>query len=242
MAVWAGAVLAAGAHSSKLAAQSESDLAAWNGLMLSPVGALPPTAHDLVDANSARNELSVRYGRWRYDLADAIHNNTGVTLSHRLGFASTGVGITGAYLSLSCKACSSWALGGVDVQSTFWRYALADMPWRSLSASLGVRASIGGARSLGIGHATAVSAAAAVALGIGFPFIRNSRLSASVLPGFGFGRIASVDETANGTRPTLGGAVAWMSASGIGVDIGIQRIVIAGGPAQIGLGLSWGLR
>jgi hypothetical protein len=183
--------------------------------------------------------VAFRYGRWQYNLDDAIHNDLGLTLSHRLGFASTEVSLTGAYLSLSCATCASWVLAGVDVQTTLWHRALAGASGRTLSGSLALRAGVGGARFLGTGHSMGGSAVAAIAAGLGVPFIRKSRLVVSLVPGFGFGGIASPDETANGSRPTLGGVLAWNFASGLGVDLGIQRIIISGGPALIGTGLSW---
>ncbi|GAC1655133.1 MAG: hypothetical protein NVS4B3_19610 [Gemmatimonadaceae bacterium] len=234
-----GVTLLLGARASTLAAQSASDLAAWDGLMLSPVGALPPRARNNDDEKAGRNAVSLQYGRWRYDPADAIHNNIGVTLSHRIDIWNTEVALTGAYLSLSCGLCSSWASGGIDLQSTFWHRALTGSLEEGTSATFGLRTGIGGARYLGAGHATAFSVAAAAAIGVGLPFIWASRPSASVLPGFGFGRLASADVKAHGTRPSLGGALAWTFGSGFGVDVGAQRIFISGGPTQLGMGLAW---
>ena len=39
---------------------------------------------------------------------------------------------------------------------------------------------------------------------------------------------------------TLGAALAWTFRSGLGLNIGMQRIIIAGGPTQLGAGLGWG--
>jgi hypothetical protein len=40
----------------------------------------------------------------------------------------------------------------------------------------------------------------------------------------------------------IGAAVSWTVASRFGVNVGVQRIVIDGGPTQIGAALSWKLR
>jgi hypothetical protein len=220
-------------------AQSASDLGAWDGLMLTPIGALPPVAREAADSGARRNELSIRYGRWRYDLDDAIHNNVGVTLSHTLDSANTEISLTGAYLSLSCSACSIWLSWGVGVRSTLWHGAVPGAPEGTAIGSVALRADVGAGRYFGEGHAVASSAAAAIALGAGVPFVWNSRLSVTALPGYGYGRLAAVDGVDSGTRPTFGAAAAWTFASGFGVDLGMERIIISGGPTQVGLGFGW---
>ncbi|GAC1648294.1 MAG: hypothetical protein NVS4B3_03620 [Gemmatimonadaceae bacterium] len=233
------AALVSGLNPWSLSAQSAGDLAAWDALMLSPVGALPPQARQSTDDNIGRNELSLRYGRWKYDLDDAVHNNIGLTYSRRLAMAQTEIAFTGGYLSLSCAMCASWVSGGVDVQSTVWRHPFAAPSEKGATGSIGLRAGIGGARYLGVGHAVASSASTALAFGFGVPALKSSRLLASIIPGFGFGRIASVDEKAQGVRFNVGSALAWTFASGFGIDLGAQKIVIAGGPTQVGMGMSW---
>src|SRR5437867_2250129 len=83
-----------GLVSRALPAQSAADLAAWDGLMLSPFGALPPLARDGQDT---RNALAVRYGRWRFNGDDAPHNNFGATLAMPLSAARSEITATGAY-------------------------------------------------------------------------------------------------------------------------------------------------
>src|SRR5262249_36582648 len=97
----------------RIAAQSPGDLAAFNALIVSPAGALPPTADD--DARRLPDQAAafVSYGRWRYDINDAIHHNVGLTLRHRLGSTTTSIAATGAYLSSSCD-CAGWWSGGVS--------------------------------------------------------------------------------------------------------------------------------
>jgi hypothetical protein len=238
-----GALLSSASPSHTLAAQSAGEVAGWDGLMLSPIGALPPLARTPIAGDSVRYLLSARYGRWRYDLDDAIHNNLGVTLSRRLGATSTQVELTGAYLALSCGACSAWLSGGLDLQSTLWHQ---DFPGDSLvrteTGIFGLRGSLGAARYLGDGHAIATSAAAAAVIGVDLRFARESHLSVTVTPGYGIGRIVSVDESAYGTRPTFGAAAAWKFRSGPAFTIGMERIFIEDGPIQIGSAFSWRIR
>jgi hypothetical protein len=227
--------LAAGIIPCALAAQSASDRAAWDAMILSPLGALAPLARAPADDDVPQSNVWLRYGRWRYDVDDAIHNNIGVTVFRRLPLASSELSITGAYLSLSCAACPSWVSGGVSLQSTLWQGGALEEPF----ASVGLRTDVGGAHYRGESQTTAASAASTLVIGVGCPFITQSHLSATVSPGFGMGRIALVDGIHNGARPTLGAALAWTFKSGLGLNIGMQRIVIGGGPTQLGAGLGW---
>jgi hypothetical protein len=234
-AVWIGALLASGVVPCALAAQSAGARATWDALMLSPVGALAPLARDPVDGEARQSNIWLQYGRWKYDGDDAIHNNTGVTVFRQLPFASSELSLTGAYLSLSCALCPSWISGGASLQSTLWQQgALGER-----SSSVGLRADVGGAHYRGSSQTSAGSAAAAVVIGGGVPFIGKSHLSAAVSPGIAVGRIALFDGIHSGARRTLGAALSWIHSSGLALNLGMQRIVIAGGPTQLGAGLGW---
>jgi hypothetical protein len=235
------AVSAALAAGRSVEAQSTGDLAAWDALMVTPVGALPPRAHDALFADVPRTELSFRYGRWRYDVDDAIHNDFGVTVTRALGVARTSISLTGAYLSLSCGTCSAWVSGGLEAQTQLISLRLAGDSARDVSVSAAVVASGGVARFLGDGHATAGSVAGAASFAVVFP-VSSSRVSLTVLPGVGVGRFSSVDEDAYGTRPILGASAACALPWGVVADLGFRRVYIDGGPIQVGLGLSWGTR
>jgi hypothetical protein len=226
---------------SETAGQSAGQLGAWDGLMLSPAGALAPVARDPTDWASGVNEFSVRYGRWRYDADDAVHDNFGLTWTHSLGFARAQVAITGAYELVECPTCFGWQLAGIDLQSTLWTHDFPRASGRPVSAGVRLRVSLGGARYLGSEATTTTSAAVAVPIDIALPFAKTSSLCASIVPGFGFGRIAGPDEVESGLLPMIGGAVAWTITSRFGVDLGVQRIFISGGPTEIGAAFSWKL-
>lgn len=239
VAVLAGGVLLATATiSHTLSAQTAGDVGAWDGLMLSPIGALAPIAHDGGEGDARQSDLWLRHGRWRFNVDDAIHSDFGVTLFRRPRSASTELSVTAAYLSLSCATCASWLSGGVSLQSTFRRVGAADGAWRSLA----VRADVGGARYLGEGHTTAASAAAAFVFSGGVPYVRHSHLSVALTEGFGIARTAYVEGIDWGMRPTLGAALAWTFNSGFGVNVGMERIVLPEAPPQFGMGLSWRTR
>lgn len=233
-----GVLLAVMTMSRTLSAQSAGDLGAWDGLMLSPLGALAPIAHDPGEGDAHQSDLWLRYGRWRYDVDDAIHSSFGVTLFRRPRSANTELFVTVASLALSCPNCSSWLSGGVGIESTFRRCGVVGHAWRTLA----VRADLGGARYLGAERTTAASAAAAVVFSGGAPFVRHSHISYAFSEGFGIGRIAFVDGIDGGARPTLSAAFAWTSNSGFALNVGMERIVLAEAPPQLGLGLSWRVR
>ena len=214
--------------------QSVSQLGAWTGLMLSPVGALAPVASAPGELGNAADVLSLRYGRWQYDSEDAVHDNIGVTWSHALGFARTRVTLTGAYGLVECPGCSALAIGGIDLQSTLWTHGVGSWNGRSVSTGLGLRVSVGGGREISTVPTTTASAAIAVPIDVALPLKPGSTLCASIVPGFGFGRTASADLSQSGFLPMLGAAIAWTVTRSIGVDLGVQRIFIAGGPTQLG--------
>lgn len=232
-----GALMASGVVACALVAQTDSDRAAWNAMMLSPVGALAPLARDPIDDETRQADVWVRYGRWRYDVDDAIHNTVGVTVSRPIPFPleSTELSLTGAYVSLSCSMCPSWISGGASLSSTLWQQGEIDEPF----ASLGVRADVGGAHYRGSSQTDAGSFATAVVAGLGVPLILNWHLSATMSPGIGTGRIALADGIHSGTRRTLGAALALIHASGLALNVGWQKVLIAGGPTEVGAALGW---
>jgi hypothetical protein len=234
-------VAVSGAGPRTAAAQTASQLGAWDGLMLSPVGALAPLARGPGSADRRSTELSLRYGRWQYNADDAVHNTIGLTLSHDLGFASAQVALTGAYLLVACSNCSNWRLGGIDLRSTFWNQDFAGETGRPITTGIGLRASVGGARYGGAERSTAGSAAISLPIDFAFPVSKRSEFCASIVPGFGFGRIASTDLVESGYRPMIGVALAWTFTATFGIDLGMQRVVITGGPVQLGAGFAWKL-
>ena len=235
----AASVLVALAQTRAAAAQSTRDLAAFSALVVSPVGALPPVLSEPADG-SGRGVLAIQFGRWRYDIDDAIHNNFGVTVGKRLGSSSTSVSVTMAYLSLSCE-CSGWASGGVAVRSAIWSWLPASVERRpELHVSLD--ADVGGGHFAGEGHANAYSGAIGVDLGGSVRVAGGSRLSLVVIPGLGIGHLNSADVTATGYRPLIGAAASWQFRHGVALDAGMRRIVLRGGPTQFGGGVSWHIR
>jgi hypothetical protein len=206
--------------------------------MLSPVGAFSPVAGDPREIARGADLLTLRYGRWLYDAEDAVHDNIGLAWSRSLGFARTRLTLTGAYGLVECPSCSTLVIGGIDLQSTLFTRSVAAPNARPAAAGVGLRVSIGGGRELSTSASTASSAAIAVPFDIAVPFGKTSLLSATLVPGFGFGRTSSADLSESGFLPMLGAAIAWTVTPSLGIDLGMQRVFIAGGPIQIGGALS----
>ncbi len=235
-----GATLLTFAVPRPIAAQSLADLAAWDALVVTPVGALPPRAR--VFETPAPKELAIRYGRWRYDIDDAIHNDFGVTVARDVNLVRGSVAVTAAYLSLSCGTCEAWVTTGAEVQSTVLSRRISADSGPELNGTLGLRLNGGMARFLGDGHATAFSASGSAVIGIAGPWIEGTEIGMALMPGIGIGRFSSVDETAYGTLPILGAAAALELRHGVVIDVGFQRIYIDGGPTQFGAGFAWRFR
>lgn len=234
----AAAVILLAVGSRGTAAQSAGQLGAWEGLTLSPVGALAPVARDPGDIVSGVHELTLRYGRWRYDADDAVHDNIGLMWSHSIGFAKTKISVTGVYELVECPTCSAWRMGGVDLQSTVWDHGFAVAAGRTMRTAVGLRLSVGGAQYLGAEASTSASAAITMPIDIALPLMKSSVLCASIVPGFGYGRISSTDLAESGVLPMIGAALAWTITTRLGVDLGMQRVIITGGPIQIGAAVS----
>ena len=223
------------------AGQGANQLAAWDGMVLTPIGALTPVARDPGATAPGVYDASLRYGRWRYDADDVVHDNIGLTVRRSFAFARTQLSLTFGYGLVECPTCSGWQFGGVDLRSTVWNHNFGAADHRPIAVGAALQVNVGGASYRGTDASTATSVAVGLPIEIALPVWKASQFRASIIPGYGYGRIASADFVASGFLPTIGGAVAWNVASFVTVDIGVQRIIIAGGPTQIGAALSWKL-
>ena len=110
-------------------AQTLRDIAAWDALVVSPIGALPPRMHDeLFVGTRTPAELSVRYGRWRYDEDDAIHNDIGLTVTHGFGATRTDIAVTD--IGSVVHVFRQDGTGGLQVPEDY-----ADAGWLALVAA-----------------------------------------------------------------------------------------------------------
>ena len=238
----AATFLLLGAEPRVLAAQTLSQLAAFDGLMLSPIGALSPFVHDPLDAGKPGDEFGFRYGRWRYDVDDAVHDNVGLTWARRFTFARTEVALTGAYAAVECGTCSGWVMGGLSVRSTVVERVAAaerESTWR---ASAGMQLDIGGARYRGVERASTTSASITLPVEVVAPLRWTNSIGVAVLPGFGYGNISSTDVSQSGVVPMVGGSLMWAITSRVVLGVGVQRLIIPNGTTQVGASFLWDTR
>jgi hypothetical protein len=217
--------------------QSQSDLAAFNAMIVAPFGALPPVADDNGRPVPDAESVSMSYGRWRYNIDDAIHHNVGGTLAHRIGGSATSLSITGAFLSLSCD-CAGWTSAGVSMKSRLLstRFAGGTTSYAAGHADLELTA--GGARYAGDGHASGYATAASLDLGASVRMHGGSRFAVSIVPGIGLGHFSSADLADGGFRPLMGAAIGWRSSRALSIDFGVRRVFLSGGPTQVGATVS----
>lgn len=225
---------------SPLQAQTSRQIGAWDALMLTPVGALTPTTHDPGDVPAGAQEIALRYGRWRYDADDAIHDNAGVTWSRRLGFAHATVAATVGYSLTECRGCNGWINLGVDLRSEPLHRDVGTAFDRPITVGLGLRGTIGEAVFRGPGSVTATSLALLVPFDASVPITRSSRLITTMVAGLGYGRIVSTRVAEAAVLPVIGGSVGWTITSQLAINLGWQQVLLVNTPSQFGLAISWG--
>jgi hypothetical protein len=222
-------------------AQTASQFAAWDALMLSPIGALNPTISG-ADAQAPTDAIALRFGRWRYNTDDAAHETYAVTWSHALGSRTRG-SFTAGHLFLSCAQCGGWEVAGLDFESTLWQAAMDPLTTRPARASLGARLALGGGLLRGDPASVARSTALEVPIDVSVRYRTTHELRASLTPGLGYGSMwAQGAGSDGGMLPMLGLAVASALTSSLGMELGAHRVFIAGGPFELGVSLIWGIR
>jgi hypothetical protein len=209
--------------------------------MLSPAGAVLPTANDPADAGKAGDALSLRYGRWQYDSDDAIHDNFGVTWAHQFAFARTELAVTGAYALVECGTCSGWQMFSVSLRSQVFRYAKSADIANGVRASVSLRVEAGGARYKGGEGSSTFSLAGTVPLEVTLPLTWTHSIGLLFQPGIGYGSISSAGISDHGIDGILGGAVAWGVTSHLTLNVGVQRVVIPGSTSLVGASVTWKL-
>lgn len=218
----------------RVRAQSVRQFAAWDALMVSPVGAFP-TSDDAT--NEARpNSLALRFGRWRYNADDAAHETYGLTLSHAVGSRSH-ASLTGAYVHVSCGDCAPWAAWGADVESR-----VLEMVTQGTSTTLGFRLSAGGAGLRGAPRSIARTVAFEMPVSVRVRYGTHNVAWASLNPGAGYGNMWGPSGSDGTTLQMLGMTVGSNLTSSLGVELGAHRVFIAGGPIDLGISFAWALR
>ena len=229
------AALAVGVLARPAAAQDIGDVAAFLGLVTTPVGSLPPLPPPppvAVD-RAAPPRFHLRYGRWKFDGDDDAQHTIGAGAR----FAAGGGQGTLSAAYTTCDGCDGILGLGLDVTAALVR----PTGGQASAFSVGVRPGLGVARGLGDDDFTAFSASLGLPLGLHVRSAGGAEFVPYLVPGFGFGRVSGDGDAESGTRFMLGGGVGVANLSGaLGVHVGFQRIFLEDAPTQFGVGLSLG--
>lgn len=226
-------------------AQTEKDFAAWTAMMVTPVGALPPVMLVPSMKGGARaGAFAFSASRWKFDgSGEEANYNYGISYAHPVAQKAMASG-TLAYMRPGCSGggCDGTLMLGGDLQAPVWENATVSSGGQT-TFGVNLKGSLGWGRFLGSGNQNALSLVGTVPLTARFTMSNKSLLSAFLAPGFGFGRITfGGSPSESGSRPLVGGGIAWTSADGIGVHLGIQKILIKETftkfPTNVGLALS----
>ena len=250
------AVICLLAPASQTFAQTIGDLAAYNALMLTPVGALPPIMTSSISGQVQRSaQFAIRYGYLSQDRRDPLIasgdvNSFGFSGVLPMGLGST-ITLTGGVTSPDCDRCDPGvmlSLGG-DTR-------LTEVPFGSARDAARLTISLNG--EFGFGQPKLpfriVSSVWSGAVGLPIGLVsggRNAgmRIVPFVTPAFGFGNTDFDDDVVNfpdsesGSRFMLGGGVGiYNPTSSVVLNIGFQHVAIENGGTQIGFALMLGGR
>ena len=216
-------------------AQDEGDVAAYFGMVFTPIGALPPLVTPVMAGlTSARTRINARYGRISFSDAVAF-NNLGVGLD--FGRRRGSFGLLVGYGFDDCDGeCDGAVMVGANAEGALGSTALG-ADGSSARLHMGIRGDVGFARS---DETTALSAVVGVPLSVSMPS-DGLRFVPFLTPGFGFGRLASDDDSESGTRFLLGAGVGVVTSTGLMIDLGVQKVFIEDGDTMVGIAVAWNI-
>ena len=232
-------VVVSAASPARARAQTIGQYAAWDALMVSPVGAFVATGSG-VTAGSPTNSLALRVGQWRYNADDAAHGIYGLTFSRGVGSRSR-ASVTGGYVHVACGDCVGWAIWGVDLETRMLQAGRGERLWQP-GTTLGVRLSAGGGGLRGRPHSIARTAALQMPVDVRVRYHTNHYVWASLNPGVGYGNVWGPSGSDGGVLPMLGATMGLGLTSSLGIELGAHRVYIAGGPLDVGASFAWAFR
>lgn len=217
---------------SRAAAQSVGDAAAYFALVSAPQGAVPPILSEpMLDRVMSKMDVALRYGHMSLDGGSL--NSYDARLGFPLGTKSM-FGVNAGYQDLSCRgACDGHVIVGANIEG------------RLTSATVGTGAdaaklTVGLNGEAGLGRQSditvvAFTAGLPIALLAGTPTLR---IAPFLTPAIGLGHTTINGDGNSGTRFLLGGGVTFESlTSGIGANVGFQKVFLNQGKTVFGLTL-----
>jgi hypothetical protein len=228
--ILAVAILAAlVAPASGARAQGDDGGIGYVALVSTPSAGVAPIARQWMLSDPRGNVgLDVQWGHLSGNGANFDMFTGGVTFPTKSGKAD--FGLTAGYGRISCDGCgSNFVAGGV------YEGSLRQSAGTGGTFTLGLNGRLGYARASGI---STWSASVGLPFSYAFGSGDATRIVPFLIPAFGAGNIGSSLST-TGVRFLVGGGVGVLNQpAGVGVTLGVQRVIISGGKYVVGLGLS----
>lgn len=229
------ALLAALILPSAAAAQSFEDVVAYVSLVSTPVGGVAATPHASMIYGGARTPafVSLRGGTIRPFGPDDNDRFSSMVVTIGLpGTQRAGLSLSLGGLIPGCEECDTHVVGSL----AGYLNILPD-------ASNGRPVNVGVASEVGIGWPEdGTIMAASVTVPVAFVARTGGiKVVSHIAPGIGFGQMRANGDSETGSRPLAGGGVTLISSkSGIGLNVGAQKVFIEDGGTTFGASLIFG--
>jgi hypothetical protein len=218
------------------AAQTSSDIAAWTALSLSPVGAFPGILLTPIWSGGERQGAFALLGSaWKFKGFKDQNINFGGSYAGPIGNRASLTGTLG-YFRPGEGGAGTFMFGG-DFQTVAWDPATTS----PLTFSLFLKGSAGLGYYTGREGDQAVSLVGSVPLVIRYQLANKSAISATVTPGYGWGRAYGGGvPPEGGALPLISFAGSWAARNGAALHVAMQKIIIDGdAPWMWGVALSF---
>jgi len=222
---------------SHLGAQTAEDVSAYFTLIGTPPGALPAVLSSaMLDRPMTMPNLAVRYGH--ISTAGASFNNVAATLGIPAGRKAM-FGVTAGYQAISCDGgCNGHFIAGASAEGRLTSTTLGT-GGDAARLTIGLNGEFGFGKPEGTTLVT-LTGGLPIALIAGGPAVK---IAPFLRPAIGWGRETNDVGSMTGTRFMLGGGLTFQSTtSGVGGNIGFQKVFINGGDTTIGVSLILGAR
>ncbi|HEX5438461.1 MAG TPA: hypothetical protein VFW98_15015 [Gemmatimonadaceae bacterium] len=210
-----------------------SGVVGYLALVNTPTAGVVPVARQWMLAEPRTGTgVDVQYGRIADDDDHFDDLVGGVSLPFAQGHAD--VAIQGGFFLPSCsgEGCDPEFVASAAVEGSLLR-----------SSTPNALLNVGLAGRLGFGKpadATALSASVGLPISVAVGRAGGVQLVPFITPAFGWGRLSGGGDSESGTRLMLGGGLGVMNGkSGLGVNVGIQKVFIDGGRTVFGAGITW---
>ena len=215
---------------SPAAAQSVGDAAAYFALISAPQGAVPPILSEpMLDRVMRSMDIALRYGHVSLDGGSL--NSYDVRLGFPLG-TNAMFGVNAGYQDLSCAGnCDGHVMIGANVEGRLTSATVGSgADAAKLTIGLNGEAGIGRQSNITV---VGLTAGLPIALLAGTP---TMRIAPFLTPAIGLGHAKIVGDSQTGERFLLGGGVTFESlTSGIGANVGFQKVFINRGKTMFGV-------